>query len=163
MDTKRYVVFPQANSVALILETLNEVSKKQKKSKKEIAETLGIVLRQVDYYVNVLYFFELISENNKLTLKGKYINDPIINPNDRNKILKNIMIEKPIFAKIDKFIIDYNKIPPLNIIADYIAEEYLFSPSTLYRRASTVKSWFDYFIKNKVYEVNIKWDLIMKN
>lgn len=150
MDGRREV-FPQANSVALILKTLALIGENKKITKQEIADQLSIVSRQVDYYLNVLYYFELISRNNELTLKGKFINDPVIDKHDQLVILKNIMIEKPVFKLIDDYINKNGKVPSSQVIAEYIQEWYSLSNSTLMRRASTVKSWFDYYIYHHIY------------
>lgn len=144
-------VFPQANSIHLILETLNAISKNKHITKIEMGNYLNIVSRQVDYYISVLEYFELITDKHELTLKGRFINDPVINELDKLKILKNIIIEKPVFCKIDEYIIQYHNLPSIDTIANFIHEYYEYSQSTLIRRASTVKSWFDYLIKLNVY------------
>lgn len=151
MVHKKNRAFPQANSIPLILSTLKIISEDSKSTKESIAQNLSIVLRQVDYYVNVLHYFELISNRNELTLKGRFINDPVINMADKLKILKNIMVEKSIFQDIEIYIITHQKTPSIDEISQLISNHYLYSKSTLVRRASTVKSWFDYYIENHVY------------
>jgi len=146
-------VFPQANSIPLVLKALSLLSSKKTITHNAISSELGIVLRQVDYYINVLQYFDLITSSNELTLKGRFINDPVINENDKMKILLNIMIEKPVFKQIDQLIITDKKVPGVEIIADIIAQHYSYSKSTLLRRASTVKSWFEYYIKHGIYGV----------
>ena len=143
--------FPQANSIPLVLKMLSIINTNKDISKNDIALMLGIVPRQVDYYLGVLYFFELISINNDLTLKGRFISDPVIDEVDKLKIFKNIMVEHPVFKYINDYIEDNKEIPKVNLIALYINEYYVFSKSTLFRRASTVKSWFEYFKENRVY------------
>jgi translation initiation factor 2 beta subunit (eIF-2beta)/eIF-5 len=151
MAHKKNRVFPQANSIPLILSTLKFIGDDSETSKESIAQNLSVVPRQVDYYINVLYYFELISNQNELTLKGRFINDPVINMSDKLKILKNIMVEQPIFQEIEDYILKYHKTPPIEEISGYISTYFLYSESTLTRRASTVKSWFDYYIENHVY------------
>jgi hypothetical protein len=151
MVHKKNRAFPQANSIPLILSTLKLIADDSKITKDLIAQHLSIVSRQVDYYLNVLYYFELISNKNELTLKGRFINDPTINMIDKLKILKNIMVEKPIFQDIELYILQHHKTPGIDEISQLISNYYLYSQSTLKRRASTVKSWFDYYMDNYVY------------
>ena len=147
-------VFPQANSIPLILETLNILSSNKNITRADICRFLNIVQRQVDYYISVLEYFDIITGKFELTLKGRFINDPVINQYDKILILKNIIIEKPVFRKIDEYIKEYHQVPSIELIANFIAEDYMYSRKTLIRRASTVKSWFDYFIKFHAYGEN---------
>jgi hypothetical protein len=151
MDQKRYKIFPQANNVGLILTALEVINKNKDITKEHMASELSIVTRQVDYYWNVLYYFDLISSNNELTLKGRFINDPVIDRFNKLTILKNIIVENPIFREIDLLIKENKGLPSIDVIASLISEHYLYSESTLRRRANTARSWFDYFIKNEVY------------
>ena len=150
MDTRN--IFPQANNLNLVLQVLTILSQNKNIPKAEISLKLDIVPRQVDYYINVLYYFDLVTEKNALTLKGRFVNDPVINEYDKLVILKNIIVEKQIFAEIDCYIKLHKRVPSNLTISEYIAKYYQLSQSTLIRRSSTVKSWFEYLIKQGVYE-----------
>lgn len=151
MVTKNNDIFPQANSINLVLITLQKIKENKYIKKDEMAIALEVSSRQVDYYINVLYYFSLITNKNELTLKGQYINDPVLNHHEKLIILKNIMIEKNIFKEIDSYITNNKKIPSRNFIATLIEKYYKYAPSTYFRRADTVRSWFVYFINNNVY------------
>jgi len=133
------------------LGVLDIIQEKTNISKIDIANRLKIVSRQVDYYINALRYFELISDKCRLTLKGKFISDPLVNQADKIMIFKNIIVGKSVFSQIDGYIIQYRELPSIETIISYIKENYAYSQSTLIRRASTVRSWFDFFIKNEIY------------
>jgi hypothetical protein len=159
MAIKRNKVFPQANNISVLIKTLKLIEKNKRISREALAKNLTLVSRQVEYYLNALYYFDLITENAGLTLKGEFI-VTAENATDQARIFKNIIIQEEIFKDIDAYISINKKLPETTLIANNISKYYIYSESTLHRRASTVKSWFNYFVEINLYGENLNEKLL---
>lgn len=142
MGKEKKIPFPQINNIPLMLNVLIFIEIKDYNGLK----TLGIVNRQIDYYMKALHFFEMIDSKKRITMKGIYV----IKENNNNlqkQMLRNLIVVKPAFLEVEEYYRTFKILPDKNIIANYIKAYYNYQPATLYRRASSIISIFKYLNK----------------
>jgi hypothetical protein len=138
MVKEKMIPFPQANNMLLMIELLRAIDSNddQKKFPK-------IVNRQIHYYKGALQYFDMLDNKGRVTLKGKYIKEAL-DITEQNKMLRNIIISKPVFREVDEYMKLTLQFPPVEIISNFIGNYYNYNETTRLRRANAVVSIFKY-------------------
>ncbi len=133
------VPFPQADRFETIHMMMILISENRCLSKEELSLSFDIVDRQIDYYLNVLKWLKVCTEENEclvLTPKGQdIINQPF---RQRMKSLAQIVFSDPISNALL-----HNKEVDPKLFHRYDVH----SESTMKRRKRTIRAWIKYFKK----------------
>ncbi|MCL2480545.1 MAG: type II restriction endonuclease [Spirochaetaceae bacterium] len=144
--------FPQANFFGRIIDLLS-ILYEQELTREEVTIQYEFDLRQTDYYIAACVYLGLVERMNingesgcKLSPEAKHIMS--LNFKQKNLLLIRKIFERPIFYKAFGLIIQNNKIPDKHEICYIMNKSNLsINPTTIDRRASTVKSWLDWILR----------------
>ena len=148
----RSIPFPQANDLDKIVDLLSLVNNGVS-TKASIAEYFEFDERQSDYYGNAGCYLSLMQKENinfVLTNLGRTFLS-ITSPSERTTILIKQLLKRPVFRELIKKLIDvkYNLDSISNDeISKAIEKNTLLTGDTPLRRASTVRSWLRWLLRN---------------
>lgn len=142
--------FPQANSFSRVVDLLS-VLYENSLSKEDISVNYEFDARQTIYYIAACEYLNLIEKLPKengvrlyqLTKEGTYIMSLPFKEKYLSLIRK--VLERPVFYDIFKLSLEQNKVPSMDAICAIMLKHPLnLSPTTIERRASTVRAWMDW-------------------
>ena len=136
------VPFPQANSIELIFNILNDIGN-EGISKLDVSKKYSINERQGAYYLDTLLYLEFVQKINTkyfLTRTGVEIR---LSPYDhmKNKFIEEIL-KHDVIGMLYHKTKDLDKSEKKNIISNYLLTKLDMSLSTANRRANSIVSWF---------------------
>lgn len=133
------IPFPQANKFAKVQEMLFVIAQNECLSKQELLLEFDIVSRQIDYYLNVLKWMRLCTEQEECITLTKQAKEIVELPfKKRIEALAAIVLSEPIANNIL-----HNK--PLS--QEMFTRYNMQSTSTQQRRVQTITAWINYFKK----------------
>ena len=138
-------IFPQANDFKKILKLIS-LNDEDLKNNDKIMNELNIGLRQVNYYLSSLEYFDVVESRN-FTDYGKKLKK--LPYNIMIKSLIKLILSNEVFFDVFYEMHFLKKNVSATNIGDYIFfEGEVKSERVAYRRGSTVKSWVEWIIKH---------------
>ncbi|ADI73574.1 conserved hypothetical protein [Methanohalobium evestigatum Z-7303] len=147
------VPYPQANDVDKIIDVVKNIENGYN-NKFLIASYFEFRERQGDYYANAARYLGFLTKTNngefRLTETGKKLAHSVYR-SERNYIFLQQLLKRPTFHEIIISLKDYDfELSNLddNLISSIISKHTSLTSGTPKRRASTVKSWLKWIVKN---------------
>lgn len=143
MGTSR-VIFPQANSMNKIIEMIINFDEVYLNDTKYTSEYFNFSRRQGSYYVDSLNFIGILEQTNKLSDFGKKLREYKDYNDDFLIVLRNRIINRPVFKEAFQYIKKNGNMPDKDFIVNLIIDFYSLSKSTAKRRTETVINWIQW-------------------
>ena len=145
------IPYPQADDLDKAVDLISFIEK-EKGEKEAIATAFEFDIRQSDYYGNAGCYLGLL-EHREHTFSLSELGKSFLNLNisDRNKFIVQQLLKHPTFQQAFRLLLEKDlKVENISNteIKSIIAEFTFLSAETISRRASTMRSWLKWIVKN---------------
>ncbi len=140
------MIFPQANSMDKIIEMIINFDEVYLNDTKYTSEYFNFTRRQGSYYVDSLNFIGILGEKDKISDFGKKLREYKDYKDDFLMVLRNRIINRPVFKETFQYIRKNGSMPNKDFIVKLIIDFYSLSKSTAKRRTETVINWIQWAI-----------------
>jgi len=135
------IIFPQADSINKIIDMIINFDNEQLVDREYFVRYFDVVPRQYYYYFDALVFLGILDIKGKISPLGIKLREFDDSNDEICHILRNAIVNKPVFKQVYEYFQEYKKFPENKYISELITEYYKLSASTSDRRTTTVKKW----------------------